>query len=242
MRYLGALIATSGCAYPFDHTVSLNVGPDRFVMGGECVPYPLETVRQDDGSITSTTAEAIAGGCRFTRTWKGPILDLERDAQSRIEDREGDVAIFWGGSTIELTAAEVREDEGAWEDVRAQPWPGVAVSATASLYAHETPAVAAVTLDVPTPGAGEPSQSIHHGQLLTAVEDAWYGQSPRLPVMALATGIVEVDDSALAAHAGHDVEVRLTLGLTVAGVMCTLGVEPEAGAHDVASGCGEPAD
>lgn len=242
MRYLSALIAMSGCAYPFDHTEAVNVGPDPFVVDGNCVPRPLETVRQDDGSVTSTKTEAIAGGCRFTGTWKGSVLDLEEDLQSQIADWNDVVAIFWQNSKIKLTAADVREDGGGWEDVRSQPWPGVAVSATATLYADEPPAEPAVTLAVPAPGDGEPTESIHHGQLLTAVEDGWYGQDPRLPVMALATGTVEVDNAALAAHAGHEVEVRLGLDLTVAGVLCVFGVEPEAGSHDVASGCGEPAE
>ncbi len=242
MRYLPILFLTSGCAYAFDHTEDVNVGPDPFVVDGACVPKPLASAIQDDGSITTTQTELLVDSCRFTGTWKGEVLDLEGDVQSRIADWEDVVAIFWQKGKIKVTAADVREDGGDWQDVRTQPWPGVAVSASASLFTEEPPAQPAVEITVPAPGNGDPTETYRHGQLLEAVEDGWYGQDPRLPVMALAAGTVEIRNAELATHAGHEVEVRLGLDLTLAGVLCVFGAEPEAGAHDVPSGCGEPGD
>ena len=197
MNYLIPLLLVYGCAQPFDHTQSVTLGPDPFIVDGSCAPKPLTTVVHDDGSITTTQTEALGQSCRFSGSWRGPVLDLEGDVQSRIGSGASFVALFWQDAQIDVTSADYRRDGGEWVDIRTQAIPGLSVTATSTLSAGPPlPGPAAVQITVPA-APGEPVQALNEGQLLAAVEDGWYGQDPRRAVMGFAEGTVEIGDATL---------------------------------------------
>lgn len=241
MKNVFPLFLLVGCAYKFDHTQNITIGPDPFDVDGSCTPHPLTTLNHDDGSVTTTQTEDLPGSCRFSGSWQGEVLDLEADVQSKLGAGASFVAIFWQSGEIDVTASDVRENGGSWLDVRTETMPGVTVAATATLFVNAPGDEPAVTIEAPPP-AGGVTETVVDDQLLAAVEDGWYGQDPRLPILALAEGSVEITDAELQAHSGSELEVRLGLDLTLAGVACVLGHEPDAGSHNVESGCGEPSE
>lgn len=240
MYPLVPLLLLQGCAQPFDHTEGVNLGPDPFLVDGSCTPRPLTTTNHDDGSVTTTETEALASSCRFSGSWQGVVLDLEDDVQSAIGTWARWVAIFWEDGEIDVTSASIRQDGGAWVDVRTHPVPDLTVSASITLFAEGAGRGApAIQITSPAPTGGD-VEVVDHDPLLTAVEDGWYGQEPRLPVMARADGVLEVDNEVLDAYSGSEIEINLWVDLTLSGTLCVFGHEPVAGSHSVEPGCGDP--
>jgi hypothetical protein len=230
MRAFALMVFAPACSFDFSHDEDITITSAPMDIESGCTDQPPVTVEHDDGSITTNARFNRGDTCEFQGTWEGQVLDLQGDVQDSIGTGMG--AVAWENADLQVSQLEIRQTPpggDAWQDVFAQPYAGLEIMSAATFFVGEDPPdlgeEAALVIEIPEQGVSPGDPVVDADVVLGAVVDGWCAGDPRDPVYGYASGVVNIGNEYINTWANTEIEIRLTLALTIDGVVKPLGNE-----------------